>query len=1041
MATPYSITGEFIQDDIRITPTYYFNELNQLDTVYCYVSSNGTLIANSDIVYEESYCDIFTYDNETHSIGDSVANPQYFSDGGDGQSDPGNLPDGQYKVPTSTSDALVVKFYISYIFDPYGTPTSKTFTVFLKIAAYDLKSDFVLVDTTTYNTLFIFPNSNTVANNKAIFIKDQCWNAEVHPIFIRVVNGGRIDNRSTLTLNKNGACLSVFTDLINYHISSNYPSKDPAAVSTVDTTNSNGAIAILNKVNIFNTDGPPTGDSTTAREEGINSITLPDSTSGIGLCSIVYAGSVTGKRNLYPLGIIDNDGNIDNNPLYTSTNAPCIKTGSVSVVITGTLSPDSISVISATGIEPLLAIIFSNSFNGVVAGTIYYVGFNYIVGSTTVPLSLTSDGFTPLSLTTLRVSSNALAVVGPNDIIIDSVNGLQPGLPITFDTSFSGLVSNTRYYAGSGYNQSRQVQLSSTSGGNQLTSKLQQVGIVLDYSSSSSIDRYSTVIATYAPSCIVLDDASGITTSSRIIPSTSFNGLIADTTYQIHEAYTSGKIIALRDNSNQDISAITTVGINTCKSIINIVQTIAPNTIIIESPNGLDVGMPIIVTDGNSYLSNGTYYASAQYDGSRTLTICSDLAGNTPVTLSDSFTYLSQAATLYQTMDDSEIRTFNITSTIAPYTIIVDNASEMSFGTYIKVSNSFNQLVAGTNYYVGNVSGNYIELTDVNGDNIANVETISGGISGYVKNTLADKKYILILATIAPNIIVVHSAANISLNYTINATGNGLDGDYYVMGINGNFISLSDTESAPDIPYTPSTVVQSSTLVSGTVSIPVLATIAPDTVVLQTSGLDKLKLLKFSTLINGISEANVSSSYDGSRFISLTDISTITTGPIRSVMRSAILAKVSTGDGSKSSGIVLFTDQTAWYIVGWYDPTNWIWDTSIPSDYMNYFDIPTTDTQFALTISANVSTFINLPPTPSEAPHFILSKFTFAIPGTGNIGFSGYIRGKPNIFNDNGTMRIYWDGDATNRSCIWFVSEMRIGESFNRYYPILSYCP
>lgn len=153
----------------------------------------------------------------------------------------------------------------------------------------------------------------------------------------------------------------------------------------------------------------------------------------------------------------------------------------------------------------------------------------------------------------------------------------------------------------------------------------------------------------------------------------------------------------------------------------------------------------------------------------------------------------------------------------------------------------------------------------------------------------------------------------------------------------------------------------------------------------------------------------------------------------------------SDGSSTKSTGAIFISDGIQWYLAGWHNTTNWTWDGNTPSDYTSYLDIPTTEKQFALTIPSNINTFVNLPKTPTNSTYFIIAKETSTIiPQT---GFSTFILGESNIFNDSGIVRLYYNkpgaspSTKTTQTCIWFVSEKRVGETFMRYYPICSYTP
>ena len=467
---------------ISIVPTYTFNQMNQLTSISALATTtsgtiaaltitgptgnpSGTLPTNVLTITTPSVGPFTITYSVTTSTTISIANSASRSDSNRAiaytagtsalvvgmpikfNNTFGSITAGtQYYVGTGTTSTLSGTYSgVLYISSTSNGSTLITLTAspnsittgtvgnsyITKVAGYDLKADFIFVDTSVCPTLIVFPNPllNPIAlNKKAIFVKDKSWNASVNNITIQATGGARIEDTSNFVLKQNGECLSLFTDLSEYYISSIYPSNNCGLMGTVDSTNSFNtsylkAQAITDVVNVFSTDNTPpfkpdgsinTNSSTTQRQTNQNLVLLPsltaNGTEGF-MCMIIYGGGISGNRHAYPLAFYSSSTNIDGtNSPYNLANSPYIATGNTSVSVLSTTAPNTITLSSLAGISPLTPIQVNTSANGISGSTKYYAMYNYneLTDGPNIRLSSTSDGFTPVS----NIITNPLSVGG-----------------------------------------------------------------------------------------------------------------------------------------------------------------------------------------------------------------------------------------------------------------------------------------------------------------------------------------------------------------------------------------------------------------------------------------------------------------------------------------------------------------------------------------------------------------------------------------------------------------------------------------------------
>ena len=950
--------------------------------------------------------------------------------------------------------------------------SSSTYIVTTKVAGYDLLADFIFVDT-NYPVLVVFPNplvNTSLLTNKAVFIKDRSWNASVNNVTILATGGARIEDKTSFVLSQNGECLSLFTDLSEYYISSIYPSNNCALMETVDSTNSYNvnylkAQAIIDRVNVFNTDNTPPfnsdgsinlNPSTTERQKNQNLVILPNQppTTSIQegyMCMVIYGGGLSGKRHTYPLAFYSGTGN---NPIdgvgspYKLTNAPCIATGNTSVSVISTTAPNIVSLSSLAGISPLTPIQFNNSVNGVTALTVYYAMYNYneLTDGSNIRLSLTDDGFTPVSNIISTPLTTPATITRNNttdkfSVLIRSFldNKLFPG-QITFQLQTS---------EGSSF-IGRTVVPDSTIFGLDPFVNYVIDNIVSSYTvGSDTIYTVTLTIGFGGPPANIW--------SSPSITQTEY--LLVDniTLYSVFGAKI--PINAIGSGKSLNISQITyntyTLAISTNATITSNQKGILYST---NSGSNLVIGTGIKFNHnlGDNVLANTQYYigiGTSSVGTGGTLYVSSSPDGHT---------LLEVSAPTTSTTGTRVIHTLKLTHSTDINYITVGNTISCSSPTYNNCYKIFYIIDRSQGQLsIVNTDKTPIAITtDDNRDNIIYnsiiIDTVSipymfkgaliafqNAFNGFLQSTDGETNYYVVADSYleGQSYVPLTSLSSLTINRngsSINATNNGFTNVPYY----GTTPLVVGSGIVFDTSFVDITAFTTYYVGSGTTS------------VLLGDSYNELRQytvqLVISTTSDGLNPLTISGS--------LPDTIIHATLAVTTTNQSPVIATVLNGDSTKSTGAMFISDGTSWYTAGWYDPTNWTWDRTIPSDSGDYYSIPNPPSQFALTISPNVNSFINLPKTlefpPSTywsyynnisnpkrlMPYFIIAKNTSIT--RSKIGFSTYVQGNSNMFNDNATVRIYWVGSKiTKRPCIWFVSEVRQGESHIRYYPMMGYSP
>lgn len=1020
-------------DTITITPTYSFNAKNQIIQISVSASCSQTIA--------------------TITITGISAN---------GGSITGTPAATRIFTPTDSSAIFGIG---PYTLTFTATTSSHVFTTSaIKVAGYDLKADFIFVNTSVCPTLIVFPNPllNPIAlNKKAIFVKDKSWNASVNNITIQATGGARIEDTSNFVLKQNGECLSLFTDLSEYYISSIYPSNNCGLMGTVDSTNSFNtsylkAQAITDVVNVFSTDNTPafnpdgsinTNSSTTQRQTNQNLVLLPslteNGTEGF-MCMIIYGGGISGNRHAYPLAFYSSSTNIDGtNSPYNLANSPYIATGNTSVSVLSTTAPNTITLSSLAGISPLTPIQVNTSANGISGSTKYYAMYNYneLTDGPNIRLSSTSDGFTPVS----NIITNPLSVGGtlyhtdgykwygniysfldnklfPGQLSILSGNGPPiVGAEFYFDSSIYGIDPIASYVVDN-------IESSVLIGSNHIYTVTLTLGV------------------------------GGPTPVLWVSPNTS-SELIIDYNINIYYRKTEIPIKIIGTGNSLSITTIVTLPTRSTYYTLSIATT-ATITITgkgiaytgYDGPSALIVGTGITFDAG---LGSNIHASTLYYVGTGTTSIFSETySGNLYISSTpDGKTLLTPArpsttshgsislnvVTLNAASDlkyiiSGQIISFQSLKYSSCYKVLYILSPDFATfvivnldGTPITTANDETATITNNSIIVDDESSKYILLDGK--------VTFQNTFNGFIESTTLPNYYKVLSSYVLGQSYVPLSSFN---SITFDAGSGRSDGAIttaYYTGPNPLTVGTG-------IVFSEDIICSSSTITAGTVCYVGVGT----TSVLSSKDYDLNRYtitLYISTTIDGLNNVGVTDTPN------YTNIGTPTTNAIQ---QGAVTATVLNGDSTKSTGALFISDGTTWYTAGWYDPTNWVWDRTIPTDSSDYFNVPSTYSQFALTISPGVNSFVNLPKTlptdltsywsgnPRVMPYFIIAKNTSV--SRSQLGFSTYVQGNSNMFNDNATVRIYWVGSkVTNRPCIWFVSEVRPGETRIRYYPVLGYSP
>ena len=1112
----YGISGAYFKSTAitsghptyEIHPTYAFNSLNQVTLIgaYAYYPSSINPSSSTMTITTRDGSN-FTFTNpDNHSI--TTIPPSIASGGSITQiivqfDSTKNV--GIYITPT-TSPATWPTFVSTFSISSSSNPP--TFSHTIAINGYNQTADFLIVDTSSCETLIAFPNADTVPNNKAIFIKDKSWKAATNPIYVQCVNQGRIDNKSIITLNQNGSCLSLFSDLSVYYISSMYPTTNPGPIATTNVSpsnalgvQSNSANAFMNMINVYNTDIPPlypnygsqretgknvvilpsfppsviiqslvvsgssdaysanvtipstqgfyTGDycsikiigdnndhygfdhsktnygpitvvdnntltlPITSTQQSFNldagmSITVesPTHTYGPALCMVVYAGGVGGQRTTYPLGFVTSDWqsgshNIDNNPAYSATAAPCISSGQIQTSIISSTSPDTVTLASSFGLSPKTQVTFGTNSSGFSTASKYYVANTYSVGSVIVPLASTSDGGTPLS-GALTVPPNLVYLAGfiskdssvtayRNYYVLSSAYTFTANAEIQFNSSIGGVSQSTSYY---------------------VTNQSGLYFQILDAIDGSIVELSGSIGTAQTYYTITLNSCTG---SGTLVPTAAS----CDGSYNTYTFASSPASAGLTNPVSVNIVGITPSTYNLTNALISSNSTY---TIVIPATT-------IAPLTGSSH----------------TITVTGPSGGNYSVTIptnnNESLSLPTSGGATYITIVGSALNS-GVSINNTRFLVTASTSTSITFTTSIVVTTTY-FTTAGT---VANSTAGTFSSASVTAIN-------------YTPNTIT--------AAANGNHTTIIAGSGITIG-----TGSIAAGPYRVFNptIGGSTFTFQLTNSAGSTTPLPLNATSSFSTPSGdphnVTTVLNLTGWAPAANGFFTDIYHRFNggdVISYNQDIGGARQW-YNTSYSTSLVISgVTFDGFVITGATLTGNASSITptinapkAYIAAGEGTKSSGIVFFSEGTTgggngtWYIAGYYDPSYWSWKTAIPTDYGEYYSIPSPPSQFALTISANVNSYISLPdslnipitiPPTTPPPYLIIAKSLITDHGDGNIGFSTYSPGNSNLFNDSGVIRIAWNGQDTVRPCVWFVSETRSDESFVRYYPILSYSP
>ena len=1021
-------TGSPSHQVYEIHPTYAFNSLNQVTLIGAYAyypSSIDPSLSTMTITTRDG--SNFTFTNpDNHGI---TTIPADTASGGSitqiiVQFD-STKNVGIYITPT-TSPATWPTFVSTFSISSTSNPS--TFSHTIAINGYNQTADFLIVDTSSCETLIAFPNADTVPNNKAIFIKDKSWKAATNPIYVQCVNQGRIDNKSIITLNQNGSCLSLFSDLSVYYISSMYPTTNPGPIATTNVypsnalgVQSNSANAFMNMINVYNTDIPPLYPNYgSQRETGKNVVILPSFPPSVIIQSLVVSGSsdaysanvtIPSTQGFYTgdkcsIKIIG-----DNNDHYGFDHSKT-NYGPITVVDNNTLTLPITSTQQSFNLDAGMSITVespTHTYGPALCMVVYAGG----VGGqrTTYPLGFVTSDWqsSPAShidnnpaysataapcISSGQIQTSIISSTSPDTVTLASSFGLSPKTQVTFGTNSSGFSTASKYYVANNYSVgSVIVPLASTSdGGTPLSGALTVPPNLVYLAGFISKDSSVTAYRNY----YVLSSAYTFTANAEIQFNSSIGGVSQSTSYYVTNQ--SGLYFQILDA----------------------------------------IGGSIVELSGSIGTAQ-TYY---------TITLNSCTGSGTVVITSASYTSAGSGTITYTCTTDPALSGFS-TSSSAAY----GNTVTVSGFTNFSITNQTIASVKSTSPY------NFTVTKTITGSHPDETVNTTGVLDGYTSNTIT--------ASANGNHTTIIEGSSITIG-----TGSIAAGSYRVFNptTGGSTFTFQLTNSADST--TPLTLNATSSFGSPSGDQHNVTTVlnltgwAPAANGFFTDRYHRFNsgdVISYNQDIGGARQW-YNTSYSTSLVISgVTFDGFVITGATLTGNASSITptinapkAYIAAGEGTKSSGIVFFSEGTTgggngtWYIAGYYDPSYWSWKTAIPTDYGEYYSIPSPPSQFALTISANVNSYISLPdslnipitiPPTTPPPYLIIAKSLITDHGDGNIGFSTYSPGNSNLFNDSGVIRIAWNGQDTVRPCVWFVSETRSDESFVRYYPILSYSP
>jgi hypothetical protein len=148
-------------------------------------------------------------------------------------------------------------------------------------------------------------------------------------------------------------------------------------------------------------------------------------------------------------------------------------------------------------------------------------------------------------------------------------------------------------------------------------------------------------------------------------------------------------------------------------------------------------------------------------------------------------------------------------------------------------------------------------------------------------------------------------------------------------------------------------------------------------------------------------------------------------------------------DSNKNTGMVFVSDGTNWYIVGWYKTVGARWDnlngtglTTISATSYNVFAYNPLQTVSASLDRALPAYNASI----GNNSYLLILKNRDIGNNEGNSYFANTTGSTPNTFNESGVNRVVnVDAGKRNYGCTWFVSEVRSGESYIHWYPVVNY--
>jgi len=149
-------------------------------------------------------------------------------------------------------------------------------------------------------------------------------------------------------------------------------------------------------------------------------------------------------------------------------------------------------------------------------------------------------------------------------------------------------------------------------------------------------------------------------------------------------------------------------------------------------------------------------------------------------------------------------------------------------------------------------------------------------------------------------------------------------------------------------------------------------------------------------------------------------------------------AYIAANQTMKNTGIVFISDGYYWYIVGWYNGSNWATDTSSATS-TNQTNLGTLNshTISILDTTGSDTSYVLQQNNPGSIPYLSIVKAKSS--GVADIKFNSVTANLPNNIYINDNIRTMYFNENKNNTCVWFVRQLDSG--FIRYFPIISYTP